>query len=231
MMSHRVMLVSRRICSARLLRCASPYRTLSSTTLKEESHPHSAPTLGTPYQKDNTAETSVNPIHPSSQSVGITSGTPSTYTGRHVRIVHPTPSTTQSAPGSPWKIEFDHTQSKWLNPLMGWTSSGDTAQQLYDVMFFDSKQDAIFFAERNGYTYDVEEDLNNDHTIIKKKAYADNFKWKGKPRSKADVPQQQTIEDAQLRSQTVKTHQKAQKEQEAGMDKAKAADRKEKENK
>ena len=79
------MLLCRRICSTRLLRCAYPTRAFASTRLNEESHQHHAPKLGQPEQKDKTAETSVNPINPQ-HPIGITSGQPSTYTGRHVRI-------------------------------------------------------------------------------------------------------------------------------------------------
>ena len=108
---------------------------------------------------------------------------------------------------------------------MGWTSSADTAQQLYDVMFFDTKEDAVYFAERNGYTYDIEVDLNRDHKLIHKKAYADNFKWKGKPKSRSDHPPQQAIEEMQARAQTNIKQEKQQQNQEAAMDKAKAADK------
>jgi NADH dehydrogenase (ubiquinone) Fe-S protein 4 len=71
------------------------------------------------------------------------------------------------------KIEFD-TPNKWVNPLMGWTSTRDTAGQLREMMYFNSLEGAIAFAEREGFAYQV---LPYHAKKIKPKAFADNFKW------------------------------------------------------
>ena len=55
---------------------------------------------------------------------------------------------------------------------MGWTSSGDTKQQLRLV--FDTKEAAIAYAERNGIAYDV---APEPPVRMQKKSYSDNFKW------------------------------------------------------
>ena len=49
-----------------------------------------------------------------------------------------------------WKVEFIREGAKWANPLMGWTSSGDTTQQLNEKLYFDSKQQAIDYALAQG---------------------------------------------------------------------------------
>ncbi|KAJ0961251.1 hypothetical protein J5N97_000797 [Dioscorea zingiberensis] len=79
-----------------------------------------------------------------------------------------------------WKINFLSTQ-KWENPLMGWTSTGDPYANVGDAaLSFDSEEAAKAFAEKHGWDYVV----RKRHTpILKVKAYADNFKWKGPPKS------------------------------------------------
>ncbi|XAR57707.1 NADH dehydrogenase [Bertholletia excelsa] len=75
-----------------------------------------------------------------------------------------------------WKINFVSTQ-KWENPLMGWTSTGDPYANVGDAgLGFDSEEAAKAFAEKHGWEYTV----RKRHTpLLKPKAYADNFKWKG----------------------------------------------------
>lgn len=53
---------------------------------------------------------------------------------------------------------------------MGWQSSADFMQG--ERMFFKSKEDAIAFAEKQGYEYFVQEP--NERRIVPK-AYANNF--------------------------------------------------------
>lgn len=61
---------------------------------------------------------------------------------------------------------------RWENPLMGWQSSGDMMQGTR--IFFDSKEDAIRFAEKQGYEYFVQEPQTRAFTP---KAYANNFSY------------------------------------------------------
>ena len=72
-----------------------------------------------------------------------------------------------------WVIEFEPEHKRELDPLMGWTSSPDTRTQVR--LFFDSKDEAIAFAEREGYMYTVEEQRERK---VRPKAYADNFRYK-----------------------------------------------------
>eukprot|EP01006_Ploeotia_vitrea_P034168 TRINITY_DN65718_c11_g3_i1.p1 TRINITY_DN65718_c11_g3~~TRINITY_DN65718_c11_g3_i1.p1 ORF type:complete len:104 (+),score=38.08 TRINITY_DN65718_c11_g3_i1:184-495(+) len=60
---------------------------------------------------------------------------------------------------------------KWLNPLMGWTSSNDTATQV--KMSFDTKEEAIAFCERQGYEFKVVEAKPKRSRV---KSYADNYR-------------------------------------------------------
>merc|ERR1719333_771053 len=57
-----------------------------------------------------------------------------------------------------WKVEFVNAGRAWNNPLMGWTSRKDA---MYDNHFqwvhFDTKEDAIKWAIRAGYKYEIME--------------------------------------------------------------------------
>jgi NADH dehydrogenase (ubiquinone) Fe-S protein 4 len=64
---------------------------------------------------------------------------------------------------------------RWENPLMGWQSSGDYMQGTR--VNFKSKEDAIAFAEKQGYEYYVQEP--NERKITPK-AYANNFLYSAK---------------------------------------------------
>ena len=55
---------------------------------------------------------------------------------------------------------------------MGWSGGGDTQAQV--SLRFDSREEAIAFAERNDIPYDIELPPPRRH---KPKAYADNFKY------------------------------------------------------
>ncbi|KAI7250958.1 hypothetical protein KC335_g16729 [Hortaea werneckii] len=59
---------------------------------------------------------------------------------------------------------------RWENPLMGWQSSADYMQGTH--LNFKSKEDAIHFANKQGYEYFVQEP--NERRITPK-AYATQF--------------------------------------------------------
>lgn len=63
-----------------------------------------------------------------------------------------------------------HKGHRWENPLMGWQSSADFMQGTH--LNFNSKDDAINFAHKQGYEYYVQEP--NERRIIPK-AYANQF--------------------------------------------------------
>lgn len=90
--------------------------------------------------------------------IGYTSGVPLSTYARKVRIFSPARTASQSGLGNTaagaaptWRIDFDTTE-KWINPLMGWTSTADTMENVArSSMFFHSKEDAIAFAAKNGW--------------------------------------------------------------------------------
>ncbi|MDJ0950740.1 MAG: ETC complex I subunit [Alphaproteobacteria bacterium] len=90
------------------------------------------------------------------------------------RIYRPTKTAMQSGRRNTqrWLLEFVPRSARWRDPLMGWTSSDDTARQVR--MYFDSKEAAIAFAEREGLDYRVEEPRQRR---VRPKSYADNFRW------------------------------------------------------
>lgn len=59
---------------------------------------------------------------------------------------------------------------RWENPLMGWQSSADFMQGTH--LNFKTKEDAIRFANKQGYEYFVQEPNSRK---ITPKAYANNF--------------------------------------------------------
>ena len=90
------------------------------------------------------------------------------------RIYLPAPSVTQSGPGSDmWRLDFEPEQPRGIEPLMGWTSSGDMRQQVR--LNFATKEEAIAYAERNGLAYRVEEPKPN-LAARRGVSYSDNFK-------------------------------------------------------
>nr|CAG8465567.1 9950_t:CDS:2 [Entrophospora candida] len=95
---------------------------------------------------------------------------------RTVKIFKPAPSAAQSGTHNSkhWRIDFDILEggSKWENPLMGWPSSADSVQALQ--LKFRSKEDAIRFAEKQGWEYFIQE---NREVEFHKKSYSDNYKY------------------------------------------------------
>jgi hypothetical protein len=71
-----------------------------------------------------------------------------------------------------WALEFVASHGRHADALMGWTGGGDTQTQV--KMFFDSREEAVAYAERAEIQFDVELPLARR---IKPKAYADNFKY------------------------------------------------------
>lgn len=120
--------------------------------------------------------------------------------GRKVTIYSPARTAGQlgladtAAGGGPaWKILHTN-QGKWVNPLIGWTSTADTLDNVARQMYFASKEDAIAFAEKNGWSYEVQEYHNPTTTRPKRyQGYGDNFsvKRKGLPTGGLRSEQQQ----------------------------------------
>ena len=90
------------------------------------------------------------------------------------RIFQPARNAMQSgkARSRGWVLVYDAEAPRSADPLMGWTSSGDMKQQLR--LTFDSREEAIAYAERNGIAYRVEDTKPVRRQI---KSYSDNFRW------------------------------------------------------
>jgi ETC complex I subunit conserved region len=90
------------------------------------------------------------------------------------RIYQPAKTAMQSgeARTKDWVLEFEPQSAETRDPLMGWTSSSDTLAQVH--LAFDTKDEAIAYATRNGIAYTVSEP--KPRRAIRK-AYADNFKF------------------------------------------------------
>ncbi|XP_069483365.1 NADH dehydrogenase [ubiquinone] iron-sulfur protein 4, mitochondrial [Ambystoma mexicanum] len=97
---------------------------------------------------------------------------------RKVNIFVPARNATQSGVNNTkkWNINFD-TRERWENPLMGWASTADPLSNM--VLSFTCKEDAIAFAEKNGWSYQVEERMV---TKPKTKSYGANFSWNKRTR-------------------------------------------------
>ena len=91
-----------------------------------------------------------------------------------VRIYQPTKTAMQSGRGGTkrWMLEFEPEVRREMDPLMGWTSSRDTMQQV--KLQFLTLDEATSYAEKNGWRYTVE--LPNARHV-RPKAYADNFAY------------------------------------------------------
>ena len=69
-----------------------------------------------------------------------------------------------------WVLDYEPEQPRDIEPLMGWTSSGDMRQQLR--LRFDTKEEAIAYCERHGIAYQLYEPKE---TVRRPMAYGDNF--------------------------------------------------------
>ena len=70
-----------------------------------------------------------------------------------------------------WVLDYGQAEARRADPMMGWSGSADTQAQVR--LKFDSKAEAVAYAERMGIPYDVETPMIRQ---IKPKAYADNFR-------------------------------------------------------
>ncbi len=90
-----------------------------------------------------------------------------------VRIYQPSKAATQSgrAKTHRWLLEYEIQTPRRPEPLMGWISSGDTLNQVR--IGFETKEEAIAFAERKGLDYSVQE---APVRRVRPRNYADNFR-------------------------------------------------------
>ena len=88
------------------------------------------------------------------------------------RIYRPSKTATQSGRGKTrnWILEFEPDTPKTIDPLMGWTGSGDMTGQVR--LGFASGKDAIAYAKRHGLAYQV---IEPKERVVRPRSYADNF--------------------------------------------------------
>ncbi len=72
-----------------------------------------------------------------------------------------------------WVLEYELETPRRPEQLMGWTSAGDTLNQVH--MKFDTREDAVAFARKEGLEYTVGE---THARKIKARSYVDNFKYR-----------------------------------------------------
>lgn len=91
------------------------------------------------------------------------------------RIYKPAKNTMQSgrAATASWVLEYELETPRRPEPLMGWTSAGDTLNQVR--MKFASKEAAIAFAETQGMDYAVAPEVSRR---VVPRSYLDNFKYR-----------------------------------------------------
>ena len=92
-----------------------------------------------------------------------------------VRIYRPAKTAMQSGPAGhakAWVLEFEPTEPKQADRLMGWLGSADTAQQIR--LDFATREAAIAYAEGRGLSYTVG---SEPRPRFKPKNYADNFRF------------------------------------------------------
>lgn len=90
------------------------------------------------------------------------------------RIYKPAKTAMQSgtARTKSWVLEYEPSEACRVEPLMGWTSSGDMRQQIH--LRFETKQEAIAYCESRRIPYEVEEPKAPSARVI---AYSDNFAY------------------------------------------------------
>lgn len=90
------------------------------------------------------------------------------------RIYQPARNAMQSgqAKTKEWVLEFMPASSRKIDPLMGWTSSSDTQNQVR--MRFDSEDAAISYATEKGIEYTVQHPKKRVHNV-RKGGYGANF--------------------------------------------------------
>jgi hypothetical protein len=90
------------------------------------------------------------------------------------KIYQPSKSAMQSGRGKTkgWVLEYEPAEKRRIEPLMGWTTSGDMTSQIH--LAFGTKEEAIAYAEKHGIPYRIEEPKPEKRPVM---SYSDNFKY------------------------------------------------------
>ncbi len=92
----------------------------------------------------------------------------------HVRILNPGKKTTQSGRGkeSWWVIEPVLPTARTPNPVTGWIGAQDSLSTLRGALRFARAEDAIAFASRQGWSFDLSP---AEKRRVVPKSFLDNF--------------------------------------------------------
>jgi hypothetical protein len=89
------------------------------------------------------------------------------------RIYQPARNAMQSGPRTrDWVLEFVPAAAKVIDPLMGWTGSGDMNRQVR--LRFESQAAAVAYAERHHIPFQLFEPKRRRH-VVRPHGYGDNF--------------------------------------------------------
>jgi NADH dehydrogenase ubiquinone Fe-S protein 4 len=90
------------------------------------------------------------------------------------RIYRPSKTAMQSgrAKTTKWLLEYEIATPRAPDPLMGWSSAGDTLNEI--SLRFDSLDEALDFAKKHGLDYTI---IEPRQPKFKAKSYADNFRY------------------------------------------------------
>ena len=90
------------------------------------------------------------------------------------RIYSPARTAMQSGKAKPghWVLEFEPAAPRKIDPLMGYTTSGDMKSQVR--LTFETAEEAVAYAEKNGIAYR----LDTPHEAKRRQiSYSDNFRY------------------------------------------------------
>ncbi|TCL74045.1 ETC complex I subunit [Rhizobium sp. BK251] len=71
-----------------------------------------------------------------------------------------------------WVLEFDQETPRTIDPIMGYTSSADTRQQV--KLTFETLEQAEAYAQRNGIEYRI---IMPKEVVRQSLSYSDNFRY------------------------------------------------------
>ena len=88
------------------------------------------------------------------------------------RIYKPAKTAMQSgtAKTTEWLLDYEPEQPREIEPLMGWTASGDMRQQVQ--LRFDTVEEAVAYCERHGIAYQVSAPKAPTRRMM---SYSENF--------------------------------------------------------
>eukprot|EP00184_Porphyridium_aerugineum_P007886 CAMPEP_0184692536 /NCGR_PEP_ID=MMETSP0313-20130426/980_1 /TAXON_ID=2792 /ORGANISM="Porphyridium aerugineum, Strain SAG 1380-2" /LENGTH=151 /DNA_ID=CAMNT_0027150373 /DNA_START=245 /DNA_END=703 /DNA_ORIENTATION=+ len=118
--------------------------------------------------------------------LGRIAGTPEEHLRRRLKIYRPTATSMQQGGKGielkMWTAIYDKLEDgdRWVNPLMGWTSTADPVSNL--KLQFPSKEEAIDYAKKYGYDYVVEEPEEPKENVRKFTPYGKSMvhQWRHK---------------------------------------------------